>query len=114
MKLIMSLTSILYSRDGGGINNIPVCSTLTKASIVSDVSDDTIISIVSKDFYDSLISIMSEKDFWIRVMCDDTIQHLYLGLFFLGSVSNIITAYFVMDELLDLFHNHQQQQFHNH
>jgi len=107
MKLIMSLMSRILLREGDGINNISVCPALTKTS------GDTIISI-SKDFYNSFISFMLEKDFWIRMMCDDTIQHLYLGLFFLGSVSNTVTAYFVMDELLDLFHlHHHLYHFHH-
>ncbi|GBB85141.1 hypothetical protein RclHR1_01170025 [Rhizophagus clarus] len=100
MKLITSLTSKLYLRDVE-INNVLVCSSLTKSS------SDTILSIISNDFYNSLIKTLTDKDFWIRVMCNDTIQHLCLGLFFLGSVSNIVTAYFVMDELLDLFHQQQ-------
>jgi hypothetical protein len=103
MKLIMSLTSKLYLRDVE-INNVLICSTLTKSSA------GTIISIISKDFYNSLITTIADKDFWIRVMCNDTIQHLCLGLLFLGSVSNIVTAYFVMDELLELFHHQQLQQ----
>ncbi|EXX75480.1 uncharacterized protein OCT59_029781 [Rhizophagus irregularis] len=98
MKLIISLTSKLYLRDVE-INNVLVCSTLTKSS-----------TIILKDFYNSLITTISDKDFWIKVMCNDTIQHLCLGLFFLGSVSNIVTAYFVIDELLDLFHQQQLQQ----
>ncbi|RIA91958.1 hypothetical protein C1645_736723 [Glomus cerebriforme] len=34
------------------------------------------------------------------------------GLFFLGSTSNIVTVYFIMDDLLDLLHHHHQRQLH--
>lgn len=73
--------------------HFPFCSTLTKA--VTDI-----------DYY----SLISDKDFWFKIMCNDIIQHLHLGLFFLGSVSNIITTYFMIDELLDNNDIQRQQQ----
>ncbi|CAG8621441.1 15544_t:CDS:2 [Funneliformis mosseae] len=100
MKLIMSLTSEIHlQRDvhGDEINNttstilwtsyhFPFCTALAANPTIS------------KDYY-SLIT-----DLWSRLMCIDIIQHLHLGLFFLGSTSNVVTAYYIMNELLNLFH----------
>ena len=91
----------LYLRDNDSLlwtsYHFPFCSTLTKEA--ADI-----------DYY----SLISDKDIWFKILCNDIIQHFHLGLFFLGSVSNVITTYFMIDELLDddndHDHDHDQQQ----
>ena len=83
-----TITSLLWPS-----NHFPFCSTLSK-------------SVVDADYY----SLISDKNFWFKIMCNNIVQHLHLGLFFLGSVSNVITTYFMIDELLDQNHDQQRQQ----
>ncbi|CAI2175777.1 19885_t:CDS:2 [Funneliformis geosporum] len=97
----MSLTSKIHLQRGelGDEFNKTTTSTILWTSyhfpFCSTVAAN---KMILKD-YSSLIT-----DFWTRLMCIDIIQHLHLGLFFLGSTSNVVTAYYIMNELLNLFH----------
>ncbi|CAG8561893.1 9159_t:CDS:2 [Acaulospora colombiana] len=128
MKLLIMLTSSLYHTDNNttSVNNpsnlttpidesilttivtpttwssfnLPFCTALSPSDIVlhSDIVYSTFPLLVIK-----LFPSITDTEFWFRVMCNRLMQHLHLGLFFLGSISNIYTAYITVDELFGIF-----------
>ncbi|CAG8465292.1 3132_t:CDS:2 [Ambispora leptoticha] len=63
---------------------------------------------ITNSFYPSVISnfphfpsIMTAQ-FWFDFLCKPEIHHLHLGLFFLGSLNNVFTAYAMMSDVYDM------------
>lgn len=40
--------------------------------------------------------------FWFDLLCKPEVHHLHLGLFFLGSLNNVFTAYTMMSDVFDM------------
>ncbi|CAG8607748.1 3500_t:CDS:2 [Acaulospora morrowiae] len=132
MKLLIMMTSSLYYVDDTIINtenlmtpvdesvlktiatpatwssfNLPFCTALSPTDIVlhNDIVYSTIPLLIIK-----LFPSITDTEFWFRIMCNRLIQHLHLGLFFLGSISNIYTAYVTVDELFSLFMEERRRE----
>ncbi|RIB10157.1 hypothetical protein C2G38_211144 [Gigaspora rosea] len=120
MKFIIMLTSAMYSNDETVTSeifsdtitntsssiwtlssfNLPFCATLTPSDI--NLHNEIVLS----SFPLLLIKLFPkilDAEFWFGILCQPEIQHLHLGVFFLGSVSNIYTAYTLINELFDMF-----------
>ncbi|CAG8655960.1 7128_t:CDS:2 [Dentiscutata heterogama] len=120
MKFIIMLTSAMYSNDETVTKeifsdtitnasssiwtlssfNLPFCATLTPSDI--NLHNELVLSSFPLLLI-KLFPTILDAEFWFGILCRPEIQHLHLGVFFLGSVSNIYTAYTLINELFDMF-----------